>query len=62
MYYLFLRELVLANPEKIKVVSNGTLKEGRMDLDFAGISIGHITYEISPANEKLVVFEEVTNG
>lgn len=58
IYYLIMREFVLNNPEKVKMVSTGTIKDGSISIYFEGIAIGHITYEEIKANMKVIEFDD----
>lgn len=50
VFNLFMRELVIENPNEVKIKNVDSGDETRMDLDFAGISIGHLIYNEISAN------------
>lgn len=52
VFNLFMRELIIENPSEIKIKNTNIGDEIRMDLDFAGLSVGHLKYSEIPANVK----------
>ena len=55
---LFIRELIIENPQEVKIQKSNLSEGSRLDLYFAGISVGHLTYEEAVANRKLVLFSD----
>lgn len=58
-FNLFLRELILENPQDVNIEFLELQDAGRLDVKLDKISLGHIEYEETLANRKLIMFSDM---